>query len=324
MRVNGAIERLPSAVVSSGDVENLIADVFSDADRRDLEANGDISVGLARAPIGRIRAHAYRTRAGACLAIRLLPESVPPLESLGLPHAVGELAAARHGLILFAGPTGSGKTTSLAAFVDRINERSARTVITIEDPIEYRIDPKRSLVRQRQIGSDVAGYEDAVLGALRSDPDLIVIGEMRDASTMRAALVAAETGHLVASSVHTSGAVQTIARIVDAFPPEHQAAIRTQLAHSLVGIVSQRLVPRIGGGRRCAAEVLIADDAVRSVVRDGKLHQLRNLIATSRAIGMMTFEDHLASLVGSGEIALADALAFADRPDEILRGAASA
>jgi twitching motility protein PilT len=323
-RVNGIIERLPSAALTATDVDGLICDAFSDEDRRVLGVGGDVSAGLARPQLGRLRAHAYRTRAGACLAIRLLPESVPSLESLGLPHAVGELASARHGLILFAGPTGSGKTTSLAAFVDRINERFARNVITVEDPIEYRIDPKRSLIRQRQIGFDVGSYEDAIRGALRADPDVIVIGEMRDAPTMRAALVAAETGHLVVSSVHTSGAVQTISRIVDAFLPEYQSAIRTQLAHCLVAIASQRLVPRLGGGRRCAAELLVADDAVRSVVREGKLHQLRNLIATSRDVGMTTFEDHLATLVGSGEVAIADALRFADRPDEIERSAAFA
>ncbi|HEY8321106.1 MAG TPA: PilT/PilU family type 4a pilus ATPase [Candidatus Baltobacteraceae bacterium] len=320
-RVNGAIERLPTALLDPADVDALVVDLFSDDERHALASRGDVSTGVARPRLGRMRAHAFRSDGDACLALRLLPDAIPPIESLGLPQAVSELTGARHGLILFAGPTGSGKSTTLAAFVDRINERAARTVITIEDPIEYRLHPKRSLVRQRQVGFDVADYEEAVRGALRSDPDVIVIGEMRDAATMRVALAAAETGHLVASSVHTSGAVQTVSRIVDAFPPEHQAAVRTQLSQTLVAIVSQRLVPKVGGGRRCAAEVLIADDATRAIVRDGKLHQLRNVIATSRADGMMTFEDHLASLVGSGEVALSDALRFADHPREIERRA---
>lgn len=323
-RVHGSIERLPTASLAPDDVAALVCDIFTEGECDALAIRGDVSTGVARPQLGRLRAHAYRTRGGACLALRLLPDAIPSLDSLGLPHAVAELTDARHGLILFAGPTGSGKSTTLAAFVDRINERSARTVITIEDPIEYRLDPKRSLVRQRQLGNDVAGYEEAVFGALRSDPDVIVIGEMRETATMRAALVAAETGHLVASSVHTSGAVQTVSRIVDAFPPEHQIAVRTQLSQTLVAIVSQRLVPRSGGGRRCAAEVLIADDATRAIIRDGKLHQLRNVIATSRQIGMLTFEDHLASLVGTGEVTLADALRFADHPGEIERYAPNA
>lgn len=318
-RVHGSIERLPSAVVTTDDATALVADLFADDERALLESHGDVSAGIERAELGRVRAHAFRSRAGACIAIRLLPDAAPPLDSLGVPPAVADLIEARHGLILFAGPTGSGKTTSLAAFVERMNERQARTVITIEDPIEYRIESKRSLVRQRQLGRDVATYDEGLRGALRSDPDVIVIGEMRDAGTMRAALVAAETGHLVASSVHTSGAVQTVARIVDAFSPEHQSAVRTQLAQTLVAIVSQRLVPRTGGGRRCAVEILIANDAARAVIRDGKLHQLRNVIATSRELGMSTLEDHLAGLVGAGEISLDDALRFADRPDEIAR-----
>lgn len=318
-RVHGSIERLPVAAVTVPDAQALVEEIFSDADRSHLETCGDVSVGVARPELGRMRAHAYRSRLGLCIAIRLLPDVSPTLDSLGMPQAVADLVETRHGLVLFAGPTGSGKTTSLAAFVERINERSSKTVITIEDPIEYRIESKRALVRQRQLGSDLQSYDQGLRGALRSDPDVIVIGEMRDSSTMRAALVAAETGHLVLSSVHTSGAVQTVARIVDAFSPEHRDAIRTQLAQTLVAIVSQRLVPRTCGGRRCAVEVLIANDAVRATIRDGKLHQLRNVIATSRGIGMLTLEDHLAGLVGAGEISLADALRFADRPDEIER-----
>ena len=323
-RVHGVIERLPTTVLGRDDVGALVCDVFSEDERRILATRGDVSAGLARPQLGRLRVHAYRSGGDACLAVRLLPDAIPTLESLGLPHAVAALTGSHHGLILFAGPTGSGKSTTLAAFVDRINEASARAVITIEDPIEYRLDPKRSLIRQRQLGNDVVGYEEAVCGALRSDPDVIVIGEMREMATMRAALVAAETGHLVASSVHTSGAVATVSRIVDAFAPEQQNAVRTQLSQVLVAIVSQRLVPRRGGGRRCAAEVLIADDATRAIVRDGKLHQLRNVIATSREIGMQTFEDHLASLVGNGEVTLSDALRFADHPAEIDRYATTA
>lgn len=320
-RIDGEIVDIPAAALGVADVDALLCRLFSEDQRVALARLGDVSAGVEGPHLGRVRAHAFRSSVGASVAIRLLPDVVPPLDDLGVPSSVAGLVEARHGLILFAGPTGSGKTTTLAAFVDRINERYSRVVVTIEDPIEYRIEAKRSLIRQRQLGTDVSDYESAVRGALRSDPDVIVIGEMRDASTMRAALVAAETGHLVLSTVHTSGAVQTIARIVDAFPPEHQPAVRTQLSSTLVGIVSQRLVPKSGGGRRCAAEVLLVDDAVRAIVRDGKLHQLRNLIATSRDIGMLTFEDHLAALVGSGEIALQDALRFADRPGEVERRA---
>lgn len=316
-RVDGSIERLSGAAVPAAELRAMVEELFSANGRRSLSETGDASVGVDRPGIGRMRVHAYATASGMCLAIRLLPEVAPSFEALGLPHRIVELASARHGLVLFTGPTGSGKSTSLAAFVEVVNARSARTIVTIEDPIEYRFVSKRSLVRQREVGSDVGGFEPALIGALRSDPDLIVLGEMRDVGAMRAALTAAETGHLVASTLHTSGAAASIARLVDAFPSDARPLVRTQLASVLVGIVSQRLIPRVGGGRRCVVEILVANDAVRSIVRDGRLHQLRNVMVTSRDEGMQTFEACLAGLVTAGEIAVATAIRFADHPSEL-------
>ena len=316
-RCGGTIERLPGSVLDRGDVDRISEELLSSDARAALLRDGDASTGIDRADIGRLRAHAYAASSGICLALRLLPETVPSLEALALPSRVAEFARARHGLVIFTGPTGSGKTTSLAAFVDAINARQMRKIITIEDPVEYRLASRRSLVRQREIGRDVADYGSAIHGALRSDPDVIVIGEMRDPATIRAALTAAETGHLVAATLHTSGAAATIARLADAFPPDERPQLRGQIADVLVGVVSQRLVPCIDGGRRCVAEVLAGNDAVRAIIRDGRLHQLRNVLSTSRDEGMQTFESALGLLVSSGDITPATAVAFADVPKDL-------
>ncbi len=318
IRINGSMETLACATLTAGETHDIAFECLEDCGAARLRERGDASIGIDDGP-DRLRLHAFVSSGTTCLAIRLLPSEVPTLESLGIPQSVAEFAEARHGLVLFAGPTGSGKTTSLAAFVDRMNRRSPRTIITIEDPIEYRIPSRRSLIRQREIETDVPDFESAVRGALRSDPDVIVIGEMRDVGTMSVALAAAETGHLVASTVHTSGVAATVSRIIDAYPPGGRSAICAQLASTLVGICSQRLIPRVGGGRVCAVEVLVVDDAVRAIVRDGKVHMLRNAIVTSRASGMITFEESLASLAYAGEISLESARTCSDRPLELDR-----
>jgi twitching motility protein PilT len=278
------------------------------------------------AEIGPHRIHAYRRLGGICVVVRLLAPSVPQLGQLGLPAVIATFAAAPLGLVLFTGPTGSGKTTALAGLVDLINRTSERNIITIEDPIEYIHAPIRSTVAHCQVGRDVADYAEALRGLMRADPDVLLIGEMRDRETMAAALTAAETGHLVLATLHTNDAAQTIDRIVDTFASEAHAQVRAQLAAVLVATVGLRLVPRTGGtGRRAAAEILVATDGVRNMIREGKTHQLRNAIVTGRKFGMQTLEANLSELIARREVGLEAARAVSGRPDEIgdsSRGAA--
>jgi twitching motility protein PilT len=278
--------------------------------------SGDVAV---RAGLGApYRLHAYRSTAGLRLAFRFLRGAIPALETLSLPPIVASLATRPNGLVLFTGPTGSGKTTALAALVDRMNRTSERVIVTVEDPVEYVHAPVRSLIAHTEIGTDVRDFAEALRGFMRADPDVILVGEMRDRATMEAALGAAETGHLVLSTLHTSDAAQTVDRIVDAFPSEAQQQVRTQLAATLAAVVSLRLVPiRNGSGRVAAAEVLIGTDAVRAIVRDGKSHQLRNTIATGRASGMQTLEASLSDYVVRGIVDLDAARAVANHPADI-------
>jgi twitching motility protein PilT len=300
------------------DALRAFADELLPADARArLAALGSADVARRSGHAAPYRLHIYRTTSGLRCAVRFLAATVPLLEDLALPAVVASFARRPNGLVLFTGPTGSGKTTALAALVDRMNRTSERVILTVEDPVEYVHAPIRSLVAHSEIGTDVADYAEAVRGFMRADPDAIMIGEMRDGPTMAAALTAAETGHLVLSTLHTNDAAQTIDRIVDAFSGELQAQVRTQLAATLVAVVSLRLVPAVGGGRVAAAEILTGTDAVRAIVRDGKTHQLRNTIATGRAHGMQTLEAHLSDLVVRGTVDAAMARTAANRPADV-------
>jgi twitching motility protein PilT len=264
------------------------------------------------------RLHAFKTMRGLRLAFRFLAAEIPTLEALDLPAVITTLAARTSGLIVFTGPTGSGKTTALAALIDRINRTSERVIVTVEDPVEYFHAPLRSVIAHCEIGSDVPDYAAAIRSFMRADPDVILVGEMRDRATMEAVLSAAETGHLVLSTLHTIDAAQTIDRMIDAFASDAQCQIRTQLASTLLAVVSLRLVPlRNGDGRTASAEILIGTDAVRAMIRDGKTHQLRNAIATGRAAGMRTLETSLSDLVVRGTISLEVARLAATRPAEV-------
>ncbi len=318
MRVDGRLEAQSGLALSGDELTLLSAAILPESGRAQLEATGDVSVTHRDEEIGCVRVHAYRTSSGIALAMRLLARSVPSLEELHLPEIVSLFAERPTGLLIVAGPTGSGKSTALAAVVGRINRTAAKHIITIEDPIEYAHRADRCTISQRQVGSDVPTFSQAVYGALRCDPDVILVGEMREAATMHAALTAAETGHLVLATLHTGDAPQTVDRIVGAFSGEMQDQVRVQLAQTLIGVVCMRLVPRAcGRGRRCAAEVLVANDAVRNVIRDGKTHQLRNVIATSRQSGMQTLESHLNELVGRREITLESAKNQTDRHSDL-------
>lgn len=318
LRVDGALEAQHTLVPTREEIGAVTASLLDQSAREILAEKGDATVTQRVDEVGSIRIHAYRTSQGMCLAIRLLAPGIPNLDALHLPPVVSGFADKPHGLVIFAGPTGSGKSTALAAMIDRINRTQSRHVVTIEDPIEYEHVSDRSVVNQRELGRDVSTFAQAVYGALRSDPDVILLGEMRDPETMHVALTAAETGHLVLTTLHTGDAAQTIDRIVGVFEGDKQDQIRVQLAQTLIGVVCMRLLPRAGGqGRRSAVEVLVASEAVRNVIRDGKTHQLRNIISTNRQAGMQTLEAHLSDLIARREIALDTARLVTNRPDEL-------
>jgi twitching motility protein PilT len=267
----------------------------------------------------RIRGNAFVQRGLTTLALRMIPQDVPTMAELGLPPVLADFARRHQGLVLVTGPTGSGKSTTLAAVIDRINTERACHIITIEDPIEYVHRHKRSAVSQREVGTDTASFPAALRAALREDPDVLLVGEMRDLDSIRFALTIAETGHLVFATLHTNDTAQSLARIIDVFPAEQQAQVRVQLAAALTGIVYQRLIPRIGGGMVAAYEVLVANSAVRNLVKEGKTHQLRNALVTGAREGMLTFEQSLSSLVQAGVVSYEDALARSLHPRDVER-----
>jgi twitching motility protein PilT len=318
LRIDGNLQRIGCAITGAEEIGAMLERLLVPHERERLADEHECDVAVSDPEFGVLRIHAFLSRGRTQLAIRLLAPDVPELQELGLPPIVAEFAQRRYGIVLFVGPTGSGKSTALAGLIDHINRTSERHVITIEDPIEYRHRPIRSLITQCAVGSDVANWSAAVRGALRADPNVIAIGELRDAATMQAALMAAETGHLVLTTLHTGDVTQTVDRILAAFDPATRAEIAVQLAQTLIAIVALRLVPRSGGaGRRLAAEVLVATDAVRALIRDGKTHQLRNVVLTGRSSRMQTLESHLSDLVSHREILLADALSATERPGEI-------
>lgn len=311
LRVDGVLERTPEPPLTCCDVDEIAALVMTEHEMTRLAADGDVTTAWTEPDVGTTRVHAYRAQRGLAIAIRLFDRKIPSLESLALPDAVGSLAYSERGMVILAGPTGSGKSTTMAALVDRINAERPRRIVTIEDPIEYRHESRSSVVTQREIGRDTPSLRAALHGALRADPDVIVVGEMRDAESMAAALTAAETGHLVLTTLHTGDAAQTVERIVDASSGELQSQIRTQLAQVLVAVACQHLVRRAGGtGRRAAVELLVGTDAVRNLIRESKGHQLKNAMATGRRFGMQTLEQHIAELLRDREIDAADARRF--------------
>jgi twitching motility protein PilT len=318
LRVDGILEQQHSMVPTEEELAAVANSLLPAGANALLQEKGDATIAQRVDEVGSVRVHAYRTSRGTALAIRLLATSVPSLESLHLPSIVTSFTEKPHGLVIVTGPTGSGKSTALAAMLDRINRTRSVHVVTIEDPIEYEHISDRSLVHQRELGRDVATFAEAIYGALRSDPDVILVGEMRDPLTMHAAITAAETGHLVLTTLHTGDAAQTIDRIVGVFAGDQQEQIRTQIAQTLVGVICMRLLPRLHGhGRRPAVEVLVANDAVRNTIRDGKTHQIRNIMATSRQSGMQTLEAHLSDLIARREIAFETARLVTQRQDDI-------
>jgi twitching motility protein PilT len=318
LRIDGRLaqcDRMPSG---AGEIDEIIAHCFGEEANRRLATDGDATVTYADMNSGYVRIHAFKTGASYSLAIRLLAREIPSLEGLRLPPSASELMQRAHGLIIVAGPTGSGKSTALAAMVDRINGTQSKHIMLIEDPIEYRHASKKCRISQREIGTDTPSFSAALHGALRSDPDVLLVGEMRDRDTMHAALGAAETGHLVLCTMHTGSAAESVDRIVGSFEGAAQIEIRMQLAESLAGVMGLRLLPCARRtGRLAAVEMLIANDAVRAAIREAKTHHLRNVIATGKTCGMQTLEADLSELVQRGDVTYHAACLAADKPEEL-------
>jgi twitching motility protein PilT len=268
---------------------------------------------------GRFRANVYFQRGTIAAVLRYLSPSILTLEELNLPKVCHEFAKLRQGFVIMAGPTGHGKSTTLAAILNEINVKRSCHILTIEDPIEFVYPKGNSIITQREMGSDTHSWAMALRSSLREDPDVVLVGEMRDPETMQAALTLAETGHLVFSTLHTNSASQSIDRIVDSFPSDQRSQIRIQLAATLRGVISQRLIQKIGGGRIPAVEVLLGTNAVASNIRDGKSHMIDSVIQTSKDLGMITLDEALANLVRSGLVSLDDARSYTVRENELLR-----
>lgn len=320
LRVNGALNADIGQILSAAELRGILLPILTKAQAEELQTHKSIDFCFVRRTIGRFRANYHYQRGTLAAAIRLLPEQIPSLESLHMPPTLALLAERRQGLVLVTGPTGCGKSSTLAALIDVINGKRRDHIITIEDPIEYQHPNRSSIVEQIELGHDTLSFAEAVRAALRQDPNVILIGEMRDADTMAAALTAAETGHLVLSSLHTNDAVQTVLRILDIFPSTYQSQIRQQLSLALLAVVSQKLIPAATGiGRYPAVEIMLATSAIRNLIRRGDDHQLRAHIETGKAEGMLTTEQSLAELVRKGRISRDTAFDHSHHPDDLQR-----
>lgn len=262
----------------------------------------------------RFRVNSFYQKSEFSVSLRLIPAQIKTISELGLPPILEKFTTQSQGFVIISGPTGHGKSTSLAALIEEINKTRSDHIITIEDPIEYVFEHKKSIISQREVGTDTVSFANALRSALREDPNVILVGEMRDLESIEATLTLAETGHLVFTTLHTNSAAQTADRIIDVFPPHQQQQVRLQLANVLLGVVSQRLLPRTSGGRIAACEIMVADNAVRNTIREGRTHQLSNIIQTSASEGMISLDKVLAELVSKGEVTIDDALTWAIDP----------
>lgn len=320
IRVDGKLTPVQGAnVLNEEAVEALVFSILDEDQKQILLKDKEFDFSFAYGDLGRFRVNAFHERGNLAAALRLIPNELLTTEQLGLPQIINKFSEYPRGLVLVTGPTGSGKSTTLAALVDKINRERAEHIITIEDPIEFTHSSKKSVVVQREVHYDTYSFSAALRSSLREDPDVVLIGEMRDLETIAAAITIAETGHLVFATLHTNSASQSIDRMVDVFPPHQQPQIRSQLANILMAICSQRLVPTIGGGRVAAAEVLIATPAVRNIIREGKSHQLEAVIQTGAEFGMQSMDKTLVSLVQAGTISYDEARNYAIDIDEFNR-----
>jgi len=314
VRIDGKLLPIPDAVVITEQKAKELIATFTPSDllvslKQKREA--DFSFGYQKM---RFRANVYYQKGTLTASLRLIPKDIKSFKDLGLPPILEKFTEPSQGFVIITGPTGSGKSSTLAALIDKINTEKSKHIVSIEDPIEYVFEHKKSVISQREVGSDTNSFSRALRSSLREDPDVVLVGEMRDLETIEAALTLAETGHLVFTTLHTNSTAQTADRIVNVFPPHMQQQIQSQFASCLLGVVSQRLIPKIGGGRVLAAEIMVANAAIKSLIREGKNFQIPNIIQTSAAEGMISLDKVLAEYVSRGDITLEDALNYSLDP----------
>ncbi|HKY74207.1 MAG TPA: type IV pilus twitching motility protein PilT [Patescibacteria group bacterium] len=320
LRIHGELTPIPDqAALLEQDMEALITPLLSPEQKELFNVNKELDFSFQFEQYGRFRINAYHQKGIQAASLRLIPSKIKSIEELGLPQICHQFASVRQGLVLVTGPTGQGKSSTLAAIIEEVNQTRGAHIVTIEDPIEFVYTPAKSLISQREIHSDTHSWDIALRSVVREDPDVVLVGEMRDYETIAAALTVAETGHLVFATLHTNSAAQTIDRIIDVFPAEQQAQIRSQLALTIEGVFSQRLLPSLRGGRVAAAEVLIATSAVRNLIREGKSYQIDNVIQTSSDVGMTTLNTHLGQLLSQELISEDVATEYGYKPEGTAR-----
>jgi twitching motility protein PilT len=324
LRVDGSLTPISGTdVLTEETLEALIFAILDDDQKQILLKDKEFDFSFAFGDLGRFRVNAFHERGNLAAALRLIPNEILTIEQLGLPAIMSKFTEYPRGLVLVTGPTGSGKSTTLAALVDKINSEKPVHILTIEDPVEFTHKSKKAIVVQREVHYDTFSFSAALRSALRQDPDVVLIGEMRDLETIASAVTIAETGHLVFATLHTNSAAQSIDRMIDVFPPHQQPQIRSQLSNLLMAVCSQRLVPTIGGGRTVAAEVLIATPAVRNIIREGKTHQLDAVIQTGAEFGMQSMDKTLVTMIHAGTVSYDEARNYAmdiDELDRLMRG----
>lgn len=320
LRIDGSLSPVRDApVLTAENIDDIIFSLLDEEQKEIYIHDKEIDFSFSYGELGRFRVNAFHEKGNPAGAFRLIPNKIRTVEELGLPEVMNKMTEYPRGLVLVTGPTGSGKSTTLAAMLDRVNRERAQHIITIEDPIEYQHHHKKSIVVQREVHFDTPSFSSALRSALREDPDVVLIGEMRDLETISTAITVAETGHLVFATLHTNSAAQSIDRMIDVFPPHQQQQVRVQLSGILMGIVAQRLVPVIGGGRVAAAEILVVTPAVRNIIREGKTHQLDGVIQTGGEYGMQSMDSTLVKLIHDGKISYEEAKNFAVDLEELDR-----
>jgi twitching motility protein PilT len=311
LRVDGELKQLDHPPLTALELNSLLQDIMNEEQRASFAKDLEIDFSFAIAALARFRANVFQQERGPAAVFRVIPTTILSLQQLGLPAIISTLIDKPSGLVLVTGPTGSGKTTTLAAMIDHINEHQSHHILTIEDPIEFVHHSKKSLINQREVGRDTRGFNEALRSALREDPDIILVGELRDLETMRLAMTAAETGHLVLATLHTNSATKAINRIIDVFPAAEKAMIRTMLSESLNAVIAQSLLKKEGGGRVAALEIMVCNAALKHMIREDKIAQMVSVLQTGREEGMFTLDQHLAELVKNQVVAAETARSYA-------------